>query len=96
MKVWLGGTGSLAHAVLASLPQVQLEIWDIDPQMLAVAGERLQQFADRVVMQSGAFFSVISPEGAATILYREAGRAPELADSLRITATELLKLGIID
>jgi len=51
---------------------------------------------DRVIMQQGAFFSVISPEGAATILYRDATRAPELAESLRITAPELLKLGIID
>ncbi|MCA9861161.1 MAG: hypothetical protein KC438_15650, partial [Thermomicrobiales bacterium] len=43
-----------------------------------------------------AFFSVIGPEGAATILYRDADRAPELAESLRITASELLALGIID
>lgn len=52
--------------------------------------------ADKVLMQDGAFFSVIGPEGAATILYRDASRAPELAESLRITAPELLKLGIID
>ena len=36
--------------------------------------------ADKVLMQSGAFFSVIGPEGAATILYRDASRAPELAE----------------
>lgn len=52
--------------------------------------------ADRLLMQSGAFFSVISPEGAATILHRDASRAPELATSLRITAPELLELGIVD
>lgn len=52
--------------------------------------------ADQVLMQSGAFFSVIGPEGAATILYRDAGRAPELAESLHITAPELLELGIVD
>lgn len=52
--------------------------------------------ADRVLMQSGAFFSVIGPEGAATILYRDASRAPELADSLRITAPELARFGIVD
>jgi spermidine synthase len=50
-----GGTGSLAHAVLSSLPQVQLEIWDIDPQMLSVARERLHQFADRVVLSKRSF-----------------------------------------
>ena len=52
--------------------------------------------ADRVLMQEGAFFSVISPEGAATIIYREAERAPELAESLRITAAELARFGIVD
>lgn len=52
--------------------------------------------ADRVVMQQEAFFSVIAPEGAATILYRDASRAPELAASLRISAPDLLELGIVD
>ncbi|HET9662023.1 MAG TPA: acetyl-CoA carboxylase carboxyltransferase subunit alpha/beta [Thermomicrobiales bacterium] len=52
--------------------------------------------ADKVLIQSGAFFSVIGPEGAATILHRDASRAPELAESLRITAPELLALGIVD
>ncbi|MEZ4530956.1 MAG: carboxyl transferase domain-containing protein [Thermomicrobiales bacterium] len=52
--------------------------------------------ADRVLMQSGAFFSVISPEGAAAILYRDAQRAPELANRLRITAPELARFGIVD
>src|SRR5437879_4222391 len=33
------GTGALAHTVLTNLPNVRLEIWDIDPQMLAVARE---------------------------------------------------------
>ncbi len=52
--------------------------------------------ADRVLMQEGAFFSVISPEGAATIIHRDAERAPELAESLRITASELARFGIVD
>lgn len=52
--------------------------------------------ADRVLMQERAFFSVISPEGAATILYRDASRAPELAESLEITAADLLEFGIVD
>ena len=52
--------------------------------------------ADKVLIQRGAFFSVIGPEGAATILYRDANHAPELAESLRITPSELLALGIVD
>ena len=72
------------------------------PTIAAVVGEGgsggalALALADRVLMQSGAFFSVISPEGAATILYRGADRAPELAESLRITAPELARFGIVD
>jgi acetyl-CoA carboxylase carboxyl transferase subunit beta len=52
--------------------------------------------SDRLVMQAGAFFSVIAPEGAAAILYRDAARAPELAEKLKITADDLLAYGIVD
>ena len=49
------GTAALAHAVLTKLPKVRLEIWDIDPQMLAVARERLQKFGDRVTVREQSF-----------------------------------------
>jgi acetyl-CoA carboxylase carboxyl transferase subunit beta len=52
--------------------------------------------ADRVLMQQRAIYSVIAPEGAAAILYRDASRAPELADRLKITAREVRKLQISD
>lgn len=52
--------------------------------------------ADRVLMLEHAIYSVIAPEGAATILYRDASRAPELSERLRITADELLDLGLVD
>ncbi|MFM8593356.1 MAG: hypothetical protein ACKOCK_03065, partial [Chloroflexota bacterium] len=52
--------------------------------------------ADRVLMLEHAIYSVIAPEGAATILYRDASRAPELSERLRITADELLNLGLVD
>jgi acyl-CoA carboxylase subunit beta len=52
--------------------------------------------ADRVLMQEGAIYSVIAPEGAAAILYRDTGRAPELAAKLGITAAELRQFGIVD
>jgi acetyl-CoA carboxylase carboxyl transferase subunit beta len=52
--------------------------------------------ADRVLMQEGAIYSVIAPEGAAAILYRDAARAPELAEKLKITAVDLLGFGIVD
>jgi len=51
---------------------------------------------DRVLMLEHAVYSVISPEGCAAILWEDATRAPEAAEILRLTAADLLKLGVID
>jgi acyl-CoA carboxylase subunit beta len=51
---------------------------------------------DRLLIQDDAFFSVISPEGAATILHRDAGRADDVVGHLRLRAQDLLGLGIVD
>jgi acetyl-CoA carboxylase carboxyl transferase alpha subunit/acetyl-CoA carboxylase carboxyl transferase beta subunit len=52
--------------------------------------------ADRVLMLEHAIYSVISPEGAASILYRDVARAEAVAEVLKLTAHDLLELGIID
>lgn len=52
--------------------------------------------ADRVFMLEHAVYSVASPEAAASILWRDAARAPDAAAAMRITSTDLLNLGIID
>jgi acetyl-CoA carboxylase carboxyl transferase subunit beta len=52
--------------------------------------------ADRVLMLGGAIYSVIAPEGAAAILYRDATRAPEISSKLKLTAHELKRLNVID
>lgn len=52
--------------------------------------------ADRVLMLENAVYSVISPEGCASILWRNADKAPQAAEAMRITAADLLRLGIID
>jgi acetyl-CoA carboxylase alpha subunit len=52
--------------------------------------------ADRVLMMEHAIYSVISPEGCAAILWEDASRAKDAAEVLRITAPDLLKLGLID
>jgi acetyl-CoA carboxylase carboxyl transferase subunit alpha len=51
---------------------------------------------DRVAMLQFAYYSVISPEGCATILWKGAEHAPRAAEALRMTAPEVLKMGIID
>ncbi len=52
--------------------------------------------ADCVLMLENAIYSVISPEGAAAILYRDAGKAEAVSDVLKLTAQDLHALGIID
>ena len=51
---------------------------------------------NRVLMLEYAIYSVISPEGCAAILWGDAGKAAEAAESMRITAPDLLRLGVID
>lgn len=52
--------------------------------------------ADRVMMLEHAYYTVISPEGCASILWRDAALYSEAAEALKITSKDLLKLGIID
>ncbi len=52
--------------------------------------------AERVLMFEHAVYSVISPEGCASILWRTAERAPDAAQAMRMTAQELKELGVID
>jgi acetyl-CoA carboxylase carboxyl transferase subunit alpha len=47
-------------------------------------------------MMENAVYSVISPESCAAIIYRDSGKAPEAAAALRMTAPDLMDLGLID
>jgi acetyl-CoA carboxylase carboxyl transferase subunit alpha len=51
---------------------------------------------DRVLMMENAVYSVITPEGCAAILWKDAARAPDAAEGLKLTAAELKKFDIID
>lgn len=51
---------------------------------------------DYIMMLENAYYSVISPEGCASILFRDSSKAPEAAEMLKITSEELLKLGLVD
>lgn len=52
--------------------------------------------ADRIYVMENAYYSVISPEGCAAILWRDRAKSEMAAEVLKLTAPELLKLGIID
>jgi acetyl-CoA carboxylase carboxyl transferase subunit alpha len=52
--------------------------------------------ANRVLMLENAVYSVISPEGCASILWRTADKAGDAAEAMRITASDLQSLGVVD
>src|SRR6476619_312554 len=52
--------------------------------------------ANRILMQEYATYSVISPEGCASILWRDDGKKPEAAAAMKMTATDLMRLGVVD
>jgi acyl-CoA carboxylase subunit beta len=72
------------------------------PTMTVVTGEGGSGGAlalatsDRVLMMENAYYSVISPEGCSTILFKDASAAPRAAAALRITSPELLRLEVMD
>ena len=52
--------------------------------------------ANRVLILENAYYSVISPEGCAAILWKDRAAAPQAAEALKITARHLLELGLVD
>ena len=72
------------------------------PIIVAVTGEGGSGGAlavavgDEILIMEHSIYSVISPEGCAAILWKDAGRAEEAADGLKLTATDLLELGLVD
>lgn len=52
--------------------------------------------ADKVLIMENAYYSVISPEGCAAILWKHRSHAPEAAEALKLTANDLRELGVVD
>jgi acetyl-CoA carboxylase carboxyl transferase alpha subunit len=86
---------SLAHcfSTMSSLPV---------PIVTAIIGEGASggavalAVADHILMLQHAIYEVISPEGAATILYRDAHKARQITEQLKLTASDCLQLGVVD
>lgn len=72
------------------------------PVVSAVIGEGMSggalglAAANRVLMLEHSVYAVISPEGCASILWRDSGKAAEAAEAMRITAADLFRLGVIE
>jgi acetyl-CoA carboxylase carboxyl transferase subunit alpha len=52
--------------------------------------------ADRVMILENAYYSVISPEACSAILWKDRRHAPEAAEALKLTADDLIRLGVVD
>ncbi len=90
-----GQSEAIARAIEASL---RLDV----PFVASIVGEGgsggavALATADAVLMLEHAIYSVISPEGCASILWRSAAKAQDAANALKMTAVDLLELGVID
>jgi len=90
-----GVAGEIARtfAAMAALPSTSVSVCVGEG---GSGGALAMAHSDRLLIQEHAVFSVIAPEGAAAILERDTGKAPELAARLKLTSAELLQLGIVD
>src|SRR5512137_2424896 len=89
----------IAEAIAVNLREMML--FEV-PILAAVIGEGGSGgalgigVADRVLIMENAYYSVISPEGCAAILWKERAAAAKAAEALKITARHLLELGLVD
>ena len=65
-------------------------------QLYASGGALGIGLGDKIICFENTWYSVISPEGCASILFRDATRAEEAADSMMVTAQDLKEMGIAD
>lgn len=97
------GIGAEERGQAAAIAENILQMFGLKTPILAVViGEGGSGGAlgigvgDRVLMMEHAYYSVISPEGCAAILWKDGERTPDAAEALRLTAPDLLGLGLID
>lgn len=81
---------------IATMSRLQVPILAIVTGEGSSGGALALGVADEVWMLENAVYSILSPEGFATILYKEAGKARQVCEWMKITADELLEYGLID
>jgi acetyl-CoA carboxylase carboxyl transferase subunit alpha len=97
------GIGAEERGQAEAIARNVLEMFNLRiPFVVAVVGEGGSGGAfgigvgNRVLMQEYAYYSVISPEGCAAILWRDRAFAPQAAAAMKITAQDLMNLGVVD
>lgn len=97
------GIGAEERGIAESIARNLYELSDLNvPTFTVITGEGgsggalALSVSNKLYMMENAIFSVISPEGAASILFKDASKAEQAAESLRLTAYDLFELGIVD
>jgi acetyl-CoA carboxylase carboxyl transferase subunit alpha len=97
------GIGSEERGQATAIAESLLTMADLGTPSVAVVigeggsgGALAIGVADRILMLENAIYAVASPEACAAILWKDAGRAPEAAETMRITANDLAAFGIVD
>jgi acetyl-CoA carboxylase carboxyl transferase subunit alpha len=97
------GIGAEERGQASAIARNILEMFDLKvPVICVVIGEGGSGGAlgigvgDRVAMLENSYYSVISPEGCAAILWKSGDKAPEAAEALKLTSKDLLRLGLVD
>jgi acetyl-CoA carboxylase carboxyl transferase subunit alpha len=97
------GIGSEERGIAEAIARNMMEMFSLEvPIIVAVIGEGASGGAigvgvgDAIMMFENSWYTVISPEGCASILWRDAKFAPQSAQALKLTGKDLLGLGIID
>ncbi len=97
------GIGAEERGIAEAIAKNLYELSDLNVPILTVitgeggsGGALALSVANKIYMMENAVLSVISPEGCASILFKDASKAEEAAASLRLTAYDLYEMGIID
>ena len=97
------GIGAEERGQAGAIARNILEMFELEvPIICLVIGEGGSGGAlgigvgDRVGMLENSYYSVISPEGCAAILWKSGDKAPEAAEALKLTSKDLLRLGLVD
>ena len=97
------GSGAEERGQGEAIARNLLEMSDLKVPIIAIingeggsGGALALAVADRVWMLENAMYSILSPEGFATILWKDSSRASEASELLKITSKDLLKNGVID
>lgn len=90
------GQGQAIAASLALMSSLTVPVIAVVIGEAGSGGALALAVGNRVILLENAVYSVLSPEGFASILWKDAGRADEAAEVMKLTAADLLRLGVAD